>query len=306
MWHYEVQGKTVGPVPEPTILERIQSGMIRPETLVWKHGMANWCLAGDTELNSLFSVAATTAPAEVAVAPVPVNIFDPVPNAETSARTTRYRGVQSTRGLTSVVQVLLALYIAVIVISSISRYMELRVIERVQMVTYSSVDEMQSAMAASDARQSLIAVFVLGAFMVTAIASLRWIYVSAQNAQRVAAGRLSNSPGMSVGWYFVPVATLWKPYQAMVEIWKASKNPSGWSGERRTALLPIWWTLWIVSTYWGYLGARLMSEARDMDDARFASQINFTGNLLDIALCIVFFMLVSEISRFQNSPSMRH
>ena len=55
------------------------------------------------------------------------------------------------------------------------------------------------------------------------------------------------TPGWAVGWYFVPIANLWKPYQAMKEIWRASKNPGNWQAETTSGFLGWWWFWWIIS-----------------------------------------------------------
>jgi hypothetical protein len=40
---------------------------------------------------------------------------------------------------------------------------------------------------------------------------------------------------------------LWKPYQAMKEIWKVSANPANWQNSPRGAILPWWWFCFIAS-----------------------------------------------------------
>jgi hypothetical protein len=51
----------------------------------------------------------------------------------------------------------------------------------------------------------------------------RWIYRTNANAHLLG-GDMTISPGWSVGWYFVPVANLFKPYEGMKETWFASHN----------------------------------------------------------------------------------
>jgi hypothetical protein len=41
-WHYATAGKALGPVPEETLVERLRSGEIGPDALVWRPGMAEW------------------------------------------------------------------------------------------------------------------------------------------------------------------------------------------------------------------------------------------------------------------------
>ena len=59
-----------------------------------------------------------------------------------------------------------------------------------------------------------------------------WIYRVART-MRALGGRgtsRSRQAGRSAG-IFVPIANLWKPYQAMSEIWRASRNPRGWQND---------------------------------------------------------------------------
>jgi hypothetical protein len=51
---------------------------------------------------------------------------------------------------------------------------------------------------------------VLAAFVLVGV----WIYRANANAHALG-GDLSVSPGWAVGWFFVPIACLFKPYLAM-------------------------------------------------------------------------------------------
>jgi hypothetical protein len=41
-FHYEQNGQTVGPVPDSEMEALAQAGVLKPETLVWRPGMAAW------------------------------------------------------------------------------------------------------------------------------------------------------------------------------------------------------------------------------------------------------------------------
>jgi cell division protein FtsL len=79
------------------------------------------------------------------------------------------------------------------------------------------------------------------------IAFLMWVYRANGNARALGATGMRFTPGWAVGWYFVPVYNLWRPHQAMAEMWKTSANPLDWRAERTSPLLPWWWVLWIGS-----------------------------------------------------------
>src|SRR5579864_5309354 len=41
-WYYAEAGQQAGPVKDEQLEQLVQSGRIKPETLVWREGMANW------------------------------------------------------------------------------------------------------------------------------------------------------------------------------------------------------------------------------------------------------------------------
>jgi len=41
-WHYAENGQQLGPVSEERLLELVHAGTVRPDTLVWRAGMAEW------------------------------------------------------------------------------------------------------------------------------------------------------------------------------------------------------------------------------------------------------------------------
>lgn len=79
-----------------------------------------------------------------------------------------------------------------------------------------------------------------------------WIIpnLSNRNARALGATGMELTPGWAIGWYFVPVATLWKCYQALKEAFKASHPDfaDNWREAPRPSILPRWWTLWVIAT----------------------------------------------------------
>jgi hypothetical protein len=99
------------------------------------------------------------------------------------------------------------------------------------------------------ARTLAIAAMAGGLFLIAFIACViivgRWIYRASANAHALS-DEMTISPGWAVGWFFVPVMNLFRPYQAMREVWLASHFRGNWHGEPTPSLVGLWWGLWIV------------------------------------------------------------
>ena len=70
----------------------------------------------------------------------------------------------------------------------------------------------------------IVGLLQLPVVLTTGIVFLMWIHRANRNARGLGAEGMTFTPGWSVGWYFIPIANLWKPFQAMKEIWQASAD----------------------------------------------------------------------------------
>jgi hypothetical protein len=66
------------------------------------------------------------------------------------------------------------------------------------------------------------------------------------------------TPGWAVGWSFVPFMNVFRPYQAMQEIWKICSDPVSWQ-KQPGSLLIKWW--WLFSLLFSLLGGILYRES---------------------------------------------
>ncbi|NBW16022.1 MAG: DUF4328 domain-containing protein [Caulobacteraceae bacterium] len=107
------------------------------------------------------------------------------------------------------------------------------------------------------ARVPLILVMII-----TSVVVLKWIYRANRNAHAFGRG-LDSNPPWAVGWFFIPVAWLWKPFEAMSETWRVSHQPEGWRKTVLPGLLRTWWGFWLVGNILGSLSTRLSFMAHD-------------------------------------------
>lgn len=158
-----------------------------------------------------------------------------------------------------------------------------------------------------DAWERLNSLFFFIAYFASAILVLKWIYRANYNARQLGAGNMQFSSGWSIGWYFIPFANLWKPYQAMKEIWKTSANPSSWTNEKTPALLGWWWFLWIVTSIFGNIQFRMShKEQQSLDYLSGLAILDIFSSLLTIILTMVLLSIIDKIHTMQLQHANQH
>lgn len=106
----------------------------------------------------------------------------------------------------------------------------------------------------------VMALLFLIVFPACAVLTAMWLHKA--NANLRAAGiDMAFTPNGAWGWYFVPIANLFKPYQAMREIWNEShRTPDSFAGDGPT-LLNVWWGCWVIGNILSNLSFRMSSLA---------------------------------------------
>jgi hypothetical protein len=121
----------------------------------------------------------------------------------------------------------------------------------------------------------------------------RWIYVANANAHSFGTGGMSISPGWAVGWFFIPLANLVKPYEGMKEAWRTSHDVAGLYEEAESPVVGWWWGLWIVNGIVGWVGMRLGGGPVMLEAAYY---FDVAGAALNAALCVVLIHLMRRLS----------
>ena len=119
------------------------------------------------------------------------------------------------------------------------------------------------------------------------------------NAGLLGAKDMKFSPGRSVGWFFIPVVNLWKPFQAMQEIYNASLNPANWKDLGKPKIVLQWWGLWMISNSLNQFNNKKAEKAETISELINVNLLNQAGEILWIILCVTFLSLVKKISKSQ-------
>lgn len=197
-----------------------------------------------------------------------------------------------------------ALYaqVGISIVAIISGMMEYELLSNFKSGSFASEASAIAAAESNDSRQRVIGVIQFLVFIISGIIILKWIYRANLNARKMGAADMLFTPGWSIGWYFVPIANLWKPYQAMKEIWKASKNPQNWKTESVSSLLPWWWFIWIVSNLIANASCKVVMRAmraEELDQLIMANVVTLFSKIAGIVLSLVFLSIVKQIYDYQ-------
>lgn len=125
---------------------------------------------------------------------------------------------------------------------------------------------------------------------------LTWFYRAMSVAHRLTPG-LTISPAGAVGWFFVPIAWLWKPYEAMVQIVEGSSVIP----ERRNKVRELvfwWWGAWIGRSIVGMV-LQFMPADGELPPGMVITAMAFSA--LGIVAAIALQAIIRGVGRLQAS-----
>lgn len=151
------------------------------------------------------------------------------------------RGLESAQRLGSAAQVLAGLVAAsgVVMAIAVSVYLNDAWPE-----AYAGTDDMEAIewFQLVDILLLFLSFFVVGA----------WIYRAHANLKLTDLPDTGYSPGWAVGWFAIPIASLFKPFQAMKALWVASHGLSYEAEPSAPGVMWVWWLCWIFSSLFGF------------------------------------------------------
>ena len=158
----------------------------------------------------------------------------------------------------------------------------------------------------NDQRQTLLGYLYIGAFVVAAISFLVWLNRASSNLPALAVENQRFSPGWAVGWWFVPIFWLWRPYQVVKEVWQGS-HPGGVNPgplHRRDApvspLLGPWWATWLASNWLSTITARLFFSGHTVQELISADWLSVVSDAISLVALALAILLIRQITSNQG------
>lgn len=276
-WHYADGVELRGPYTLVQMSKFITSGVLRRHSKVWKSGTEHWVAVEQTPLSKFLSLHAptsdiTAARSELPRHPPPPTLHPPQPRTKTAAFTSTTSVYYDNRIL------------AFLVMGGIFSLMMLSVIEMfiVKKSERFGKGVQNEALAFFEGDAMLI----LGGLLLLATIALflTWKYRVTKNVF-AKVGVQSVTPAGAVYWYFIPIYNLWKPYEAMQNVWRSLESNNGSS-----KVLKVWWALTLISIY----GAILLSFIVN-DENKASNAILFCA--IDVFWYLAALSVVVEVSK---------
>ena len=161
----------------------------------------------------------------------------------------------------------------------------------------------------NDDRQAAIGALYIVAFVATVIAFCMWIHRASTNLPPLGVHDQRFSPRWAVGWWFVPIMWLFRPYQVMKEVWKGSYPIKGLvvaqAAGRDAPVSPLlgwWWATWLLSAWVGNVGVQIFLRGQTTDELITGDWLVVVSEVIGILAIVLMFVLVQQ----PGSRSNRH
>ncbi|NQT73485.1 MAG: DUF4328 domain-containing protein [Chloroflexi bacterium] len=169
----------------------------------------------------------------------------------------------------------------------------------------------QSEQEDSNDRVSLIGKIWMYTGIFATIPFLLWVYTAYANLPALGVKDSKFSTGNAIGWFFVPVFNLFRPYQVMDEIWNGS-NPNVAGDAHRTqntssssALIGHWWG-WFLFTLIVGIFALIISrvDLADYSDT-WVGYIEYLQDFVIYRYWTIAFLSIAIVSCFTTALIVR-
>ncbi|MGI8669037.1 MAG: DUF4328 domain-containing protein [Aridibacter sp.] len=151
--------------------------------------------------------------------------------------------------------------------------------------------------------------------IVTVVFFLMWLHRAYKNLLALKAQHLEFSPGWAVGWWFIPLANLVKPFQVVRELWNESDpefdEEFGFlaSDLGTPAIIGFWWATFLISGIIFRVSGSLIDNNGNMSPE--FPIVLLVGAIINAVAAFLAIIIVKKITekqeqRFQRIGNLEH
>lgn len=179
------------------------------------------------------------------------------------------------------------------IISGLSSVMQLDLLNDVS----NGVAVSDETFAANDLREQAIGYVYLVAFIVSAVFFILWFRRAYYNLQ-VRTGNCQHSDGWAAGSWFVPIISLYRPYQIMRELATETSSllsiASGKEVKSDTDTIGIWWALWIITNYIGNYIFKNIFSGETIENLTDSTILQIVNAVIAIPMALVTVSMIKK------------
>lgn len=118
--------------------------------------------------------------------------------------------------------------------------------------------------------------------------------------------RFRFTPGWVIGWWFIPIANLWMPFETIRELWKASEGRPDWPSIPTWSIVGWWWAVSLVSVVAYNIAAALTDQATTPDGVITRDEWLIAALVIGVASSVLAIAVVRAVRRRQDIGAERH
>ena len=148
----------------------------------------------------------------------------------------------------------------------------------------------------------IVAVASVVAYVVTSVAFLFWCHQTTGNSRLLTEHPLDVTAGWAVGWWFVPIANLFKPLAMIRQNYNLAVRRMDRTVPVRSGSTPElvgwWWAAWVICS----IGSRVVSRLHQHEvmDSNIVAGLRYANSLCTIVVAILAIQVVQRISNGQH------
>ena len=233
----------------------------------------------------------------VPAGPGAINPYSPPAASIEPAGVQAAAGYKSASPLAKAILVIMGLDVVVELCNDLNSFVTIGVMKR---VIAGEVVE-QAELSAIDLRAGAIGVLVLVLLLVAGVLFCLFM-PRANRTARAFGSMMSMSPRWAAGCFFVPIANMWLPYQAMKEIWQGSDPDPN----ERPPLVPVpglikwWWGMYLLHGIGGWTVYIASKDAKQAQDLINSSTVDIATSALSIIAALLAAATVRAVARRQD------
>lgn len=191
--------------------------------------------------------------------------------------------------------------IGITLVSLLTGYDELQILNRVQNGEYVSEDETNL----SDLLQGIIGIFQFGLYIASVVVFLNWFRRAYGNLHRIGVNSLKHQESMAIWTWFIPIIWFYRPVQIMKEIWEETQEKiktfdQAYVIKSGGLLIALWWTLFIISNFIVRYLLKTAFKQDTIEQLIESSEATLISDFLQVPEALLVILIVYKISKMET------